>query len=406
MARANVRTWLSVDEWGTIMGLNPLHLNRLSSTFFNNTTCGELFYQHAYQHSDRVGIEEIAMAIQQAEQNMSREVGYNLMPDWTIDERLIYPRPGIPEVYNTTGTNPRGKMKSVEASKGMLISGGVRTKSLIQAGAAIVRSDVDSDGYQETCTVTVATSVTDEDEIHLYYPSQSGNDFWEIRPINVTISGGNAVITFKIWQVVAANQLDRLDASPLDADQAASFETTVDVYRVYNYTGTQVQFLWENEPVCSCGSTTCNACQLGTQDGCFHLRDARLGFVVPYPATYSDGDWTAADVWSACREPDQVRLYYYSGYRDNNTLRPYAELSPYWKYAVAYYAASLLDRPVCGCSNVSEYIEKWRKDAAFGGIEQGGFNLTQEQLSNRLGTTFGALYAWRRIHQTGVIINK
>lgn len=406
MARANVRTWLSLDEWATIIGINPLYWNGLSSQFFQNTTCGELFFQWSWQHADRVGREDVALAIQQAEQNMALEAGYNLMPDWTIDERLPYPRPGIPEVYNLRGTNPRGMMKSVEARKGLLISGGVRTKAVIEAGSTVVRSDEDSDGYAETCTLSVVTSVTDANEIHVYYPAKSGNDYWEIRPIEVTISGGTATITFKIWQIVAVNQLDRLDASAIDADTAGNFETTVDVYRVYNYTGTQVQFLWENEPVCTCGSTSCNACQLGTQDGCFHLRDPRLGFVVPYPATYSDGDWTAADYFAACREPDQVRLWYYSGYRDNNTLRPYAELAPYWKTAVAYYAASLLDRPVCGCSNIEEFIEKWRKDAAFAGIEQGGFNLTQEQLSNRLGTTFGALNAWKRIHQNGMVVNK
>jgi hypothetical protein len=33
-------------------------------------------------------------------------------------------------------------------------------------------------------------------------------------------------------------------------------------------------------------------------------------------------------------------------------------------------------------------------------------NVTPEQLANRLGNTFGALYAWKRINQNGVRIIK
>jgi hypothetical protein len=405
MARADVKTWLSLDDFARIIGISPLNFNGLySPSLQNNNVCGETFFQYSWQHSDRIGREDIAFAIQQAEQEISREAGFNLMPDWTREERLQYPRPGNPEAYNFAGLNVRFQMKSVEANKGLMISGGVRAKSLIQAGAAIVRTDEDTDGYAETCTVTVATSVTDQSEIRAYYPAKDGDDSWEIRPIKVSLSGGNAVIVFKSWQVAAANKMDAIDAEPLDADDATSYETTTDIYRVYNDPSTQAQFIWEGQPDC-CG--TCSACQLGTQAGCFHIRDQRLGFVVPSPAAW---DATAlaftSTEWSACREPDQIRLWYLSGYSDPNDSRPYADLSNYWKTAVAFFAASKFERAVCGCSNVNQFIEKWRRDSAFSSEQEGGFTVTAEQAANRLGTSMGALYAWRRINQNGMRIIK
>lgn len=405
MARSTIKTWLSLDEFAQIIGLDPLGFNQLSSTTLRrNNVCGDVFFQQDWQHSDRVGRDTIAIAIQQAEQEISREAGFNLMPDWTVDERIGYPQPSTPELFGAWGINVRGQMKSVEALRGHVIYGGIKAKSLIEEGVAVVRSDIDVDGFQETCTVIVATTITDLNEIHAYYPAKSGDDGWEIRPITVSVSGGFATITFKIWQIAAANQMDALNAEPLDADNAASFETTIDVYRVYNDESTQVQFLWENDPSC-CG--TCAACTLGTQAGCFVLRDPRMGFIVPSPATWdsSTSSFVSAN-WSACREPDQIRLWYRSGWRDQSLVRPYAELSPYWKYAVAYFAASKFDRPVCGCSNVSQFIDRWRRDAAFSSQEEGGFTVTAEIASNRLGTSAGALYAWRRIQQNGMRINK
>ncbi len=403
----SIVTWLSLDEWAQIMGINPLHFNSLEHPSFNNNTCGEVFFRYSWQHSDRVGLDDIAMAIKQAEEDISREAGFNLMPDWTVAERLMYPRPTVPEAFGFSGVNPRGLFKSVELPRGYIISGGVRAKTIIgRGGDAIVRSDQDSDGFQETCTVTTATTVTDVNEIHVYYPAKSGADDWEIRPITVALSGGNAVITFKVWQVTAANKRDVLDPTPLDATDATNFETTVDVYRVYNDPSTQLQFIWEGDySGWTCG--TCAACQLSTQAGCFHNRDARMGFIVPAPGSWNSTDqaFDAAE-WSVCRDPDQLRVWYYSGYVDQSLPRPYAELSPYWKAAVAYYAASMLERPVCGFSNTTTFIERWKINAMFNPDKNMQVNITPDLLANRLGASAGALFAYKRIQRPGMRINK
>lgn len=409
MARASIPTWLSLDEFSQIIGFNPLAFNGFSSALFPNNVCGELFFQYDWQHSDRIGRETISMAIKQAEMEMVEEAGFNLMPDWTIEERLDYPKPGMPGTVGIGGFNPRGFLKSVEARRGHLISGGIKTKVLVEAGAAVVRTSEDGDTYNETCTVIVPVTFTTIDEVHVYYSTKSGEDSWEIRPITVAISGGNATIRFKAWQIPVWESLEVPNAQPLDADNVADYESTVDVYRVYNDPSTQLQFMWENTGDIACASCcgSCVACQFGTQVGCFHLRDARLGILVPAPGSWNTqtGIFDSAE-WSVCREPDQVRLWYYSGYLDHNVARPYAELSPYWKYAIAYFAASKFDRPVCGCSNVASFVDKWRRDAAFESMNDGGFKVTAEMMSNKLGTSMGALYAYKQIHRNGMRVNK
>lgn len=404
MARADVKTWLSLDEFAQILGFDPLYFNQLkSSTLQRNTVCGDVFFQYAWMHSDRIGREELAMAIQQAEQEISLEAGFNLMPDWTEEERLEYPKPSFVEAVNVRGINARWGYKSVEASKGHLISGGVKTKTLVQAGVTFNRTDADSDGYAELCTATIPTTLTDVNQLRAYYPAKDGEDGWEIRPIKVTLSGGNAIITFKSWQVSAANQMDSMDAEVLEADDANSYETTIDIYRVYNDPSTQAQFLWEQGG--GCGS--CTTCQLGSQAGCFILRDPRMGMVVPSPGSWnSDTETFDSSEYSMCREPDQIRLWYYSGYRNPSDRRSYAELAAYWKYPIAHFAASKLDKSVCGCSNVQQFIEKWRRDSAFASQEEGGFTVTAEIAANKLGTSMGALDAYRAIHKNGIRVNK
>lgn len=406
MARSNVRTWLSLDRWAEIIGLNPLNWNQLSSrSLFPNNTCGDIFFQYDWQNSDRLGRDTIAMAIQAAEREIAQEAGFNLLPDWEVAERRAYPQPAVPGVYGVGGLNPRGQWKSLEVAKGHVISGGVRTKTLIDDGAAVVRTDDDVDSYAETCTVTVVTSVTDINEIRVYYPAKNGSDGWEIRPITVTLSGGNAIIQFKAWQIAAANQMDAMNAQPLDAHAAASYETTVDVYRVWNDPQTQLQFLWENTDGWDyCG--TCAACQFGAQYGCFHNRDARLGLIAPAPASWNSTDqaFDAAE-WSNCHEPDQVRVWYYSGWQNQTLDAPKVKMDPFWEYAVAYYACSKFERPVCGCSNINQFIDKWRMDAM---VQPEGVTIvtTPEMLANKLGTSMGALYAYKRVHQNGVRVIK
>jgi len=415
MGRAEQYTWLPLDRWQQLFGICPFSFNQLvsASNLVPSGDCGEVWFQHAYQNTDFTSREDIAEAIRAAERNIAQEVGYNLLPDWIEGERKQTTRPARPEVFSRNALNVRGMAKSVETDRNWVISGGVRNQELIEADVAVGLTDPDGDNYFETCTVNVTATtasgvvVTDINEIRIYYPGESGHYSYEIRPVKITLLGGTATIVFKRWQLVKIADLERLDAADaanvIDADAAISYETTVDVYRVYNDPQTQVSFLWENDPFCTCGGSGCPGCSFTTQAGCLAVRDQRLGIV-----TYRPGSWDADDeqftsaAWSIGRDPEQVRLYYYSGWvpKDPRITRPYVDLDPYWEKAIAYYSVSLLDRCTCDCNNAQRFIDHWRTDLARQGAEV-AFQVSDADLDNPLGTTMGAIYAWRQIKRDG-----
>lgn len=407
MGRASTLTKLPLDTWAKIIGYNPFHFNGVYTALLPDVTCNSDeggWMQYAWQDASKVSREDLAEAIAEAEAMIENYIGYYLLPTWTIDERRVTERPAIRELFSG-GVNIRNMAKSVKAYKAHAISGGQRAKSVISAGAAIVRSDANGDGYNELCTVTVASTV-DIDEVRVYFPGESGADEWEIRPVKVVASGANLVITFGIQLAVDPDLWEAFNATGIDGDTAANFVTTVDVYRVYNDPQSQLQLLWEPDALgnCGCGDASCAVCTFAAQDGCLHIRDSRLGILAYSPAawniTESAFDNASYAVW---RDPDRLRLWYYSGNvwgTDDPRYRPTVDMEPYWQKAVAYLAAALLERQVCACNNVEKFIDYYREDLARSGSEVSYQNLP-DQLGNAFGTRRGAVYAWQRANQEG-----
>lgn len=397
MARASTYTWLSLDRFAQIMGANPLHFNGIYTDLQPvRSGCDDMWLQYDWQDVQHVSRESLAEAIKDAEDQIANYVGYNLLPTWEIDERHNTEVPGDPTLISS-GYNIQGRYKTIRTDKYHVISGGQRAKTVIEAAAAIVRSDADGDGYNELCTITVATTVTDANEIRVYYPGESGADEWEIRPLkSVSISGGNATITFNIWQIPDPDLLEALDATGINGDTAANFITTADVYRVYNDPETQVQFLWEPFPNCTCDTGTCTVCQHATQYGCLIARDYRLGRFTYSPATYSDGAFTES-YFSECRDPDQLRLWYQSGWQDKKQDRPWQQLDPFWEKAIAYFAIALLDREICECEPLIVFWQNWQKDLSK--VDATSYTKSFRDLDNPFGSWQGAVYAWKRANQ-------
>lgn len=406
MARADTPTWLPLDTWAKIMGANPLYFNGLSSnTLFPGTQCGTPWQQFSWQNAGQVARDDLAYAIREAERKIAGEVGYNLIPDWTVDERIPTTRPADPTLFSGNGLNVRGLRKSVQTQKGWIISGGKKTKTLIEAGLAVTRSDPDGDGYSELMTVTVTTSLTDANQIRLFYPGENGKDEWEIRPIKVTMQGVGATVEFDSWQLVDPDLqiLVAKQSEGIDAEVDGNYLTTIDAYRVFNDPQSQLQLLWEGDSLllCDCGSSTCVHCQHSVQDGCMLARDLRLGMF-----TYAPGIWNAANenfdttAPAVLRDPESVRTWYYSGWQDKSLDRPRVEMDRFWQTAVAYYAAALLDRPTCACDNVTEFVKKWRKNVTFTS-DAGAFQVSPYQIDNNLGSSMGALFALKRIDEEG-----
>lgn len=416
MARADTKTWLPIDRWAEIMGQDPLHFNGVYTALRpQRSGCDDFWAQFDWQDTQHVSRESLAIAIRDAERQIAQYVGYNLLPDWTTDERHNTVRPADRTLYSGglsniwgrraySAVNVRGQAKSIKTRKGHIISGGVKTKAVIEAAAAITRSDADGDGYSELCTVTVATTITDLDEIRVYFAGKSGADAWEIRPLtSVSADGTNATITFKIWQVVDPDNVQGLDVSWVDGDTAGNFETTVDVYRVYNNPATQVQFMWEPFPTCACTTgQTCTVCQHSTQYGCLRARDYRRGSFTYEPADYDsdDEEWDAT-AYVIARDPDRLRLWYYSGWKDEELARPYTILDSKWERCIAYYAVALLDRELCECDNLQVFYNYWRDDLAKTNTNR-SYVLSPSDLANPFGTTRAGMYVWKRVNEPGI----
>lgn len=419
MARASIKTKLSLDRWAQLMGLNPLHFNQVRFNEPDNAICSDIYFQYNWQTADHISREQLAQTIAEAEQEIEEWLGYRLCPSWEVDEWRPSYRPNSPEYVNYNGGDARGYRQTVRANWGYFISGGIQAKTLISAGAAIVYTDTDSDTYFETATVIVPTTVTDPNEIAVFYPSKGGDDAWEIHLTTVSISGGNATIVFRREQAVIASKLEAYDIEGQEAigTDNADFLTTVDVYRRYNDPQTQVSFLWE--PLASstcavCDGEGCATCAYSAQTGCLIVRgDPRQSLVGYWPATWNvdDSDFDTK-AWAVSRLPDVVRLYYYSGWRDKSATYT-NRLASEWERIVAYMAAARLPRPPCDCS--ADTWRYWREDLNLASGDENGpatYNplLSRVGLANPLDNPFGSkrgeLMAWRKVGTLGSMIGK
>jgi len=311
-------------------------------------------------------------------------------------------------------------MKSIKVRQGgKFIQAGQRATTLVgtatTAGGTLVYSDPDGDGFSELATITLTTTVTNTTEIGVFTASKSAAREWQIRPLkSVTISGGSVVITLDSWKLIDPDLWEFLptentetNGSLIDISTTGNFVTSIDVYRVYtDFTATSATFYWERNPVTgtlvycsSCGGSGCETCTLITQTGCIHVRDVQRGMVVPVPGSYdsTDARWEGAN-WTECREPDQVKIWYYAGELDDRYLSGETDepLSDYWAHTIAWLATARTKRPFCACGG-SHAKQTWlRQDFARAGPDE-TFALDGDQLANPFGTTRGAIMAWQRV---------
>lgn len=426
MARATTRTLLPLDRWAEVIGYNPIHFNQVVvPDIIPNTVCDSPLKQWAWQETAQIGREDIAQAIQDAERTIGNYLGYTLLPSWQADERQPAIRPARPEMalpgygypfgagyglggyggYGGWGAWPGGYVRQhVKTNFSYYVQGGIERKTLIDAGAAVVYTDEDSDGYEETATVVVATTVTEVCEIAVYFPGEAGADDWEVRPLrSVVIAGGNATIRMWRHQLVLPELWDALAPQAVDGTVDANFLTTVDVYQHDTDPQQQVQMLWTG-PVCGCVDGTCEACLYATQMGCLLALNPKLGLVTYRPGTWdADAEGFTNQSWALWRDAEQVRLWYYAGWRDMSRACPNLQMDPAWERAVAYYSLALLDRDLCGCDNLQAFVKHWREELNLSitdGASSTSYSLGTRSLENPFGQTRGALYAWNVVNRT------
>lgn len=402
MARAETRTLLPLDRFARIMGVHPVHFN---GVYLENiapvTTCEQPLMQYDWQTADGVSRESIALAIADAEERISRWLGFKPLPTFEVDERHAFARPSNPTAFRWNLIQPNGMSEAVKLDFGHVVAGGIERRDAVETSAAVAYTDDDGDGYKETATIIINTTITDPNEIVVCLPGEGGAEEFEVRPITVAIANGAATVRMRREQLVIPSLYDQLTSTrAIDGANDANFLPVVDVYRSWHDPSQQVQFLWENgNSSCGCGGgdATCTSCYIGAQFGCSSVRDYRLGLISGTPATWdaTTSAYAYTHYW-VTRSPDKARWWYRAGYRDQQRPRPMRDMARRFERAISIMAASVLERPFCGCKTVEAATQYWREDFALL-TQDHSFRVSSKLLDNPLGTTRGAVEAWRII---------
>lgn len=431
MARADVYTILPLDTYAQIFGINPLHFNgaRLPDVDpepFTLSTPGvgtqsvnqrPIWQQYEWQNTDNLSRNRLARAIQQAEFDIAEFLGYWPAPVWTSQEVKRYPRPYRPELYGV-GWDVRGQLEGLKTKWAKVIAPGRRAVTLVgtatTAGGTLVYSDPNTNGWNTLATITLATTLTDECEIKVYFANHDADQRWEIRPIkSISIAGGFVTITFDSWLLFdpdVTNAIPTGEITSINASDAGNYVTSVEVYREYtDFTQASAQFIWEREPatlfpqtiVCQvCGGTGCTSCSLISQDGCMQIRDADNGVVAAGPSTYSsETDTWSRTTWSECRSPDQIKIWYKSGLISEDSLRGGCdELSYTLARNIAILATARLGCRFESPTSLANMVEHYQRDAAESFPDGSTIFTPPEILNNPFGTRRGEVEVYRSLH--------
>lgn len=425
MARASTPTLLSLDRYARLMGLTPVHFAGASAPDLSPVvwplagSCNSIWPQWSWQNADQISREDLARAIYNAEQDIRRELGYSVAPQWIAQEVQRWPNPARPEWHGYIRNAP-GHGIGFKTAWGKVIEAGRRATTLIDtattAAAELVYSDADGDGFSELATITVSTSLTAAYacQVKVYFTGHAAAPEWEIRPLkSATISGGTLTITADSWLFIDPDLWEAFPTddgfSAINISGTSNFVTSVDVYREYtDTTAASAQFLWERSGhgrwgvLCTdCGGNGCATCSMPTQDGCLSIRDAETGIVSPVPATYdSDNEqWNAAS-YTHCDTATQVKLWYRAGaiddrYLSGQTCEP---LSEYWAQAIAWLATARLERPFCACNNVTALADDLRTDLSKT-TSSASYFTPSDVIGNPFGTRKGEVMAWQRVNR-------
>lgn len=303
--------------------------------------------------TDFVSRSEIAQALATAEDRLQQYLGY----------------PVAPRFVEETHPFSFGPIKLRNAKVRRL--GNEELTFIGNANVSYV--DRDGDGLAETFTVSQATTVTDANDLAVYFVAADG--VGRVQPVNVSINSGIATITGAAWLLARPVLYDRPVPEYLDPTNPANYVTTLDVYQ---RTAGESVVSYTYHP----GITTPTDPNYGT----WTILDADNGLVYLAP------DACQPFAIFGCNDhPTHVTIRYEAG--DDPTR---------WYQAVVRFALAELARPICGCDRENQAIRAWQQDLAQTNSDV-TFQVSQDDLSNPFGTRAGAIYAWKAINTPGMI---
>lgn len=211
----------------------------------------------------------------EAQDEIEQIVRYKFIPTYFEDERQNYAYP-------------------VQTKWGKVIEAGIQTTSNIELGAVV-------DHTSDPAIITVTTTVINIDEIIVYHPGSTNI----IIPSAINISGGTATISIPRCRMVKESLVDNPEEGLDYSNTLTNFEQTVDVKRVYTNPSTNATLVWPHHCGASC---LANGCSEYTQDACMYIRNAEIGSIDTWPASYTGGEWKRALTSCCAGKPKIIRL--------------------------------------------------------------------------------------------------
>lgn len=381
MARASTITLLPLDTWAEIMGLSPYWFNQIGVGLptLDTAQCEHIFNQFSWQR-DFLSREEVARCIRMAEDMIANQLHFYPAPKYFVNERQDYPR-NYDNSYGYSGLNSRWQQKAVQLNWHKLQGGGILSRTEIDLAGAVVLSDADGDGINDTFTVTVATTVTDAFEIAAYFTEANRlgaaiNEGWRIRPVRVVLSGGSAIISGPIYLIVLPSLTLSLSPADLDIRIDGNFATTLEIWQICRNDSGQGLAVWETY----CSDTPCDVQYTPL---CIGARNAELGF--------ASINYNLDGVACPGAEPDRVLINYLAGEPLIN-----GDMNPEYADIVAKLATALLPGNSCGCARADRIVSYWREVPPAGG-EGLRSDLVGDFTVNPFGPQRGSVYAWNRV---------
>lgn len=408
---------LPLDTFREIMGFHPFHFWQLTNTTVPITdACNSLVKEYSYQNTDAAGRADIREAIAVAETRLAQGLGYKPAPAWDSDT-VPFPRYFDNHLERIGYADANGRWVSAQVKDGRIDALGIETLTLIGTvttgvGGGLVFSDADGDGLNDTFVATIATALTDPNQIALYFAAgdrldaEPAGERWRIEPVKVTIAAGTATIRGRYWLLVKPLVYQGFASDQLNPTTAANFVTSLDVYRRYNnpdgttLATSQAVLYWETPPYPNCAevylpTNASDPAAVAQAIGRAGIRHARTGHVYAAESVYNATSlqWSAGLVTS-WRPPDRVLFRYRSG----DALDADGHMKREWAIVVARLAAAEMSRPICGCDKANQELWRWQVDLALNPSGGSDFDISSRDLENPLGTRLGHLYAWKRIN--------
>lgn len=422
---------LPLENFRRVLGYNPWHFFGLQSSSATpnqariSSECNAPLYQYTWQNANAAGRNEVLASIQSAEDRLADYLYYRPAPHYVV-ETVPWPRYQSGQHVRWSPIDALGRWVSVSAGEKYIQAMGVETRASIALAQPVAYSDPNGDSLNELATITVATTVTDPDQIEVFFNSTDRYDSttipatgtpdaidnalrWRIQPVTVRIAGGNATITGPAW--IFVKPLLYESGVPLDPTTAANFATTVDIYRRYtDPDGTttdtsQATLIWETTPCggwwCCDGATyTTNSTDPAAVAYAIAragIRDSVNGEVAPGPAVYNTTAAVFAETSFATGfEPDRVLLRYRAGI-------PLAagQMQTKWQTIVARFAMAEMPERLAACDIANKELWRWQFDLSrsAGANDEAYGAISARDLENPFGQRRGHVFAWRAVQQ-------